>query len=200
MPDPEQTAELIASCLRGDDIARATFLLEFAGVVRQAVARKLAAMAGAPALRVEVDDLCNDVLAKLLADDCRVLRTLRDPRRIRAWLVVVAQRHCMDHLRGAAVRAQAERALWQEEHAGQAAGDSPADIAARGESARRARRLLENLAAPERLAVDLYFFHGCSYAEIAAMTGASINTVAARLHRAKAKLRKAWEQDDVALR
>ena len=200
MPDPEQTAELIASCLRGDDIARATFLLEFAGVVRQAVARKLAAMAGAPALRVEVDDLCNDVLAKLLADDCRVLRTLRDPRRIRAWLVVVAQRHCMDHLRRAAVRAQAERALWQEEHAGQAAGDSPADIAARGESARRARRLLENLAAPERLAVDLYFFHGCSYAEIAAMTGANINTVAARLHRAKAKLRKAWEQDDVALR
>lgn len=200
MLDPQQTAELIQSCLRGDDAARATFLIEFGDVVRRAVARKLAALSGEPALRAEVDDLCNDVLAKLLADDCRVLRTVRDPCRIRAWLVVVAQRHCMDHLRRTASRARAERGLWREEAAAPEVGDSPADIVVRGESAQRARALLDTLADPERLVVDLYFFHGCSYAEISRMAGMNINTVAARLHRAKAKLRKAWEQDDVALR
>ena len=195
--DSYAIAELVRGCVNGDDAARATFILEFGEVVRRAVARKIAACDGAPALRSEVDDISNDVLARLLADDCRLLNTVRDPARIRGWLVTVAQRCCIDALRRRAGRARAEEALRRETERLEVLAPSPAELASRQERRQRAREVLSLLSYNDRLIMELYYFQDSKYAEIADIMAININTVAARLHRAKNKLRKALERHDV---
>lgn len=193
----QEIAALVQRCIDGDDAARATFMLEFGDVVRRAVARKVAACDNAPALRSEVDDITNDVFARLIADDCRLLGSVREPGRIRAWLVTVAQRACIDALRRRAGRKRAEDALRHETERVDARSPSPADIASRRERHARAQEVLNVLSDSDRLIVDLYYFQGVKYAEIADMMALNINTVAARLHRAKNKMRNALERQDV---
>jgi RNA polymerase sigma-70 factor (ECF subfamily) len=190
-------AELMHRCIQGDDAARATFLLEFGEVVQRAVARKIAACEGAPALRSEASDIANDVLARLLADDCRLLKTVRDPARIRAWLVTVAQRGCIDALRRRAAQVRAEDAMRQESEHLDMHAPSPAELACRREQQERAQEALGQLSSKDRLIMELYYFQDVKYVDIAAILAININTVAARLHRAKNKLRKALERHDV---
>lgn len=198
--DSQAIAEIVQRCIAGDDAARATFILEFGDVVRRAVARKIAACDGAPALRGEVEDIGNDVLTRLLADDCRLLRTVRDPARIRGWLVTVAQRYCIDALRRRAGRERAEDGLRRETTHQAPLAPSPADLACRQERRERAREVLALLSYNDRLIMELYYFQGVKYADIASIMAININTVGARLHRAKSKLRKALEQHDVTPR
>ncbi|MFP4499563.1 MAG: RNA polymerase sigma factor [Candidatus Hydrogenedentota bacterium] len=199
LTQPDEIAAVIKRCVAGDDEARAVFMLEFGGVVRRAIVRKMATVTGEPALRQEADDLCNDVMARLLADDCRLLGTVREPGRIHAWLVTVAQRCCLDALRRRSSRARAEEVLRHEEARAEPER-SAAEILAKEEAAQRARELLTALSDQDRLVLELYFFHECKYIEIAEIMGLNINTVAARLRRAKAKLKDVMERDDVVSR
>jgi RNA polymerase sigma-70 factor (ECF subfamily) len=52
-------------------------------------------------------------------------------------------------------------------------------------------KALEALPPAQRAVVELTYFSGCSYEEIAAITGCPVNTVKTRMFHARAKLRKA---------
>jgi RNA polymerase sigma factor (sigma-70 family) len=56
-------------------------------------------------------------------------------------------------------------------------------------------RCLSALSDEERLILNLFFMHGRKYVEIAEMTGRNVNTVSAKLRRAKAKLRRLLEEE-----
>jgi RNA polymerase sigma factor (sigma-70 family) len=56
-------------------------------------------------------------------------------------------------------------------------------------------KCLSALSDEERLILTLFFVHGRKYIEIAAMTGRNINTVSAKLRRAKVKLRRLLEEE-----
>lgn len=92
----DDVAGLIACCVRGDDRAQARFYWEFAGLVRYAVVRKLGAADAYDALRSDVDDMCNEVFARIFADDYRLLRGLHKPRFVQAWVMTIAQNHAVD--------------------------------------------------------------------------------------------------------
>ncbi|HON78891.1 MAG TPA: sigma-70 family RNA polymerase sigma factor [Spirochaetota bacterium] len=53
------------------------------------------------------------------------------------------------------------------------------------------QRAVEDLPEKYRICIDLYFFYGCPYHEITAMTGFPVNTVKSHVFRAKQLLRDA---------
>jgi RNA polymerase sigma-70 factor, ECF subfamily len=181
-------AELIAQCIAGEDAAKARLIGEYSGVVRTAIARKLAQYDAATPLRADVEDLCNDVFERILRDDCRALQTLRNPDSIHFWLVTMAGRRAVSHLRRDTTRARYVKTQQREQK--MVSPPAPDELAIRAEEANRVRGQLEKLPASDRLMLELYYLRGLRYSEIAEMTGRTIGVVSSQIHRAKAKLRK----------
>ena len=199
-----QTEDLVARCVAGDDAAKAAFIGEYGDLIQRAVAGKLAALGAQPPIRADVEDIRNDILARLLADDCAMLQRLRAPRSLNAWLVTVARNHVVDYLRKWSARMRAQERMIRQENRGAhcpaaSTARSPAETAMAREAAAQLRQGIDALPAPERLVIELFFTQHLRYAEIADITGESINTVAARLRRAKAKLRRWIEAAETAL-
>ncbi len=189
-PAEEDAAELVQCCVDGDDAARARFISRYGPFIWRAVARRLATCSSLPPVHGDVEDVYGEFLAKLLERDCRMLRQLKDARRIEAWLMVAARNFTVDYVRRWASRMRGQMALENEPEPPYV--EDPAAKAIRKERQEAARALVELLGPGEKLVVDLYYLHGLKYSEIAEVTGQNINTVAARLHRAKAKMRRQW--------
>ena len=195
MLNADETSALIARCIQGDSAAKAQFYDAFADLVRNAVARKLAADSDAEDVThiIDVDDACHEIFVRLFADDCSVLARLRKPGSIRAWLMTVAQNHVATYARHRRVEARGMKTAVRELQAGY--GASPEEPAISAEQLARLRSGLEELSDEDRLTLNLYFVHGLKYAEMAELLGLNINTLSSRLRRAKEKLRKLYGED-----
>ena len=158
-----------------------------------AIASKLSSMTDMPVLRSDVEDIRNEVLARLLADGCRMLAGLKNPQRINAWLVVVTRNYVVDYVRKWSSRMRAQIRLAQENGT---VYQTPAEHAMERELASHIREQIQALPDSERLVIKLYYVHGLKYAEIAELISRNVNTVAAQLRRAKAKLRKLLEEGE----
>ncbi|MCC6152729.1 MAG: sigma-70 family RNA polymerase sigma factor [Candidatus Hydrogenedentes bacterium] len=186
-----QTADLIARCTTGDDAARAQFCGEYLGIVRQAAARTLHRYGASGADALETDDLANEIFEKLLANNCALLNKVRHSRTITAWLVAITRNHVIDHLRRESLRERvATRA-----HENHAPFVPPVTIGAiAGERAEAVRNAVYLLESRDRFALELYFLQGLTYVQMADILGENVNTVSARVRRAKGKLRQVLEQ------
>lgn len=125
--------------------------------------------------REDAEDVAQEVLAKAF----RGLRSLRDPARLRPWLVRAAFRRALDHRRGGARRGR------REERA------APPSLAATSVSAELQARMFEALdALPEklRLVIVLSAFDGYDTREVASLLRVPEGTVKSRLHSARKAL------------
>lgn len=77
-------------------------------------------------------------------------------------------------------------------------GESPYDACARHEAAALLERALRTLPFEQRAVVELTFFHGLAYGEIAGVVGCPVNTVKTRMFHARRKLREALPELGVA--
>ena len=77
-----------------------------------------------------------------------------------------------------------------------AAGDIEALLLSRSDL-RRLDRLIEGLPPPLREVIVLRELHELGYREIAEVTGVPVGTVMSRLHRARAALRRCWDEKDI---
>jgi RNA polymerase sigma-70 factor (ECF subfamily) len=157
------------------------------------VRRKLQAVHANPAVLGEVSDICNEIFARLLADDCAPLQRLQKPRAIEAWLMTIAQNHTISYLRRASNRPLGDQwQLCEEAETYTAGPDVPA---IQEEQTQRIACALAMLPAQDRVVLDLFYLQGMKYAEISDIMNLNINTVAARIRRAKVKLRQALDKD-----
>ena len=125
--------------------------------------------------REDAEDVAQEVLAKAF----RGLGSLRDPARLRPWLVRAAFRRALDHRRGGLRRGR------REERA------APPSLAAASVSAELQARVFEALdALPEklRLVMVLSAFDGHDTREVAALLRVPEGTVKSRLHSARKAL------------
>jgi len=160
--------ELVRACARGDAEAWRSFVDLYSGWVLGIARASLRRLGGSP---TDADDACAEVFRQLVDRDRAMLRSLRAPYNLRAWLAVIARRACGKLLRrrpaaaAAAEPVAAPRAPGFEEH-------------------------LAELPPQDRLLLELFFVHDASYEEIAGILGISPESVGKQKTRALEKLRK----------
>jgi RNA polymerase sigma-70 factor (ECF subfamily) len=160
---PEE--ELVRACASGDAEAWRRLVDLYSGWVAR-VARS--ALRGAS--EADVEDAAADVFRQLVERDRAMLRSLRPPYNLRAWLALITRRACGKLRRRKGATAE-PRDL-----------PAPAPPGPFGE-------LLAKLPPADRLLLELFFVHDCSYEEIASILGISVESVGKQKTRALEKLR-----------
>jgi len=108
---------------------------------------------------------------------------------MRAWLYGIARRVAMHHRRGHARRTRRERA-----GPVPVPSPSPEDVVAQREAAQWVETFLGQLDPDQRAAFVLCEIEGLAAPEVAAATGAKLNTVYSRLRLARRRFQRAVEQ------
>jgi RNA polymerase sigma-70 factor (ECF subfamily) len=175
MPDArpgeaEPEVALVTRIAAGDQQAFA----EFYALYRRRLARFLGRVI---ASSDTVDELINDVMYVVWQDAGRFERRSK----VSTWVLAIAWHKAMRALerqrRGATAPASELDQLAAEERGGL-------------EEREWLRRGLDGLSPDHRLVVELTFFGGCSYREIAEIAGCPVNTVKTRMFHARQNLRR----------
>ncbi len=170
--------DVLVRARAGDATARAAFVRAHADEVYRVVARILVGR------REAWDDAAQDALIKVL--DALPRFEPDGPASVRTWIVTIAARTAIDHLRRGRRYAARVDALEVE-----AASDDPEAAVARRELGQRVAAAMALLPDDQRVALVLRAYHDQDYAEIAAATASSVANVKSRIHRARAALAKA---------
>jgi RNA polymerase sigma-70 factor, ECF subfamily len=169
-------AELVRRSLNGD---RAAF-----GELAEHYARQVAAVTYA---MVREREKARDLAQEAFLEAYGALRSLREVARFGAWLVGIARRRCIYHIRRERRRA---RALAARAEVPREAPLTPAGEMVRSDEEARLLEALGGLGRRYREVLVLRHFEGKSYAEIAELLEISVATVEKRLTRARSKLRE----------
>lgn len=184
---------LIEALVARDRNAWRQFVETFQGVVLARVART-AQECSRTLNRADMEDLCAEVFASLIANDFSSLRRFEGRSTLATWLSVVTRRICLRHIykrrldmaKGSATESSSEADM--EEIGEQGNPDALASLIA-SEDAERLRDCLEQLNPADQHVLRLYYLDELSYAEISQSLDVSINTVGPKLHRAQSTLR-----------
>ena len=130
------------------------------------------------------EDLVQEVFFRIL----RARQTYRRDLPFRAWLYQIARNVRVDHLR------RTVRETQPDDDFGEVAclAATPEQQAEASESSRLLRHALDALPERKRELLILSRFQGLKYKEIAAITGADVNTVKVRIHRCMNDLRESF--------
>ena len=93
---PEE--ELVRACASGDPEAWRRFVDLYSGWVLRVARASLRRMSGA-AGEADAEDACADVFRQLVERERAILRSLRPPYNLRAWLGIITRRACSKLLR-----------------------------------------------------------------------------------------------------
>ena len=157
-----------------------------------------ASVAMAVALRVVADreqaeDLVHDAFVAIWQKIDRF-----DPARgsLRSWIVTIVRNRAIDRLRGTRPSIEIGEA---DERSLLRSGPNPTwdDVLAQL-GAEQLRTALDGLPAEQRQAIELAYFGGRTYREIATLTGVPLGTANGRLRLALARLRELLRQSDAA--
>lgn len=167
MADPVDLAALS----RGDKAAWDHFVRRYAGLI-------LSAVRGAARAGTELDDLVQEVFARLCKDNFRLLKTY-DPTRagLSTWLTIVARSTARDALRRRQLPMTPIDAV-------------PESLLASGGAPPEKLRLPEGLLSPrQKLVLNMLYDRDMEVAEIAETLGVDPQTVRSTHHKAMLKLR-----------
>ena len=157
-----------------------------------------ASAAMAVALRIVADregaeDLVHDAFVAIWQKIDRF-----DPARgsLRSWIVTIVRNRAIDRLRGTRPTIEIGEA---DERSLLRSGPNPTWESAMARLGTiQLRAALEELPAEQRQAIELAYFGGRTYREIATMTGVPLGTANGRLRLALARLRELLQQSDAA--
>ncbi len=171
---------LLAACRDGDELA-------WEALVRATQGRILALARSYVRDPDEARDLVQEIYVKLY----RRLPLCRDADRFLPWLLKLARRHCLDHLRRRGARPPA-RDIPVEEAVGLAdPGPDPGQAHADEERRRLLWRALAVVGEAEREVLVLQEMQGLSVARVGELLGIPAGTVKSRAHRGRLQLARA---------
>ena len=183
--------ELIQRCADGEDDAWSELFRRYGAFLDYIVRRALSG-SGRVADPSRVAEVRDEVVAWLLANEGRVLRTYRGDSKLTSWMGVVVGRRARriarkgEGLRNKtvsldALSAEAATHLAVEEE----------DTTPRQQALLKLAAAIEGLSARDRTLIRGAFYDGRSYAELAEELGVRTDSVGQLLFRAKKRLRKA---------
>jgi RNA polymerase sigma factor (sigma-70 family) len=159
---------------------------------------RYASLALATALRVVADrQLAEDLVHDAFVATWQKIERF-DPERgsLRAWLLTIVRNRALDRVRG--TRASIEVGAADDQSLLRTGANPTWEAAIARRSAAELRVALEELPSEQREAVELAYFGGRTYREIAVLTGVPLGTANGRLRLALGKLRDALLLTDAA--
>jgi RNA polymerase sigma factor (sigma-70 family) len=159
---------------------------------------RYASLALATALRVVADrQLAEDLVHDAFVATWQKIERF-DPERgsLRAWLLTIVRNRALDRVRG--TRASIEVGAADDQSLLRTGANPTWEAAIARRSAAELRVALEDLPSEQREAVELAYFGGRTYREIAVLTGVPLGTANGRLRLALSKLRDALLLTDAA--
>jgi RNA polymerase sigma-70 factor (ECF subfamily) len=180
-------AEIIRKCRAGDERAYRELVDRYRRQVYSMALRML---------RREED--AEDVAQETFIRVFRALDRYDPARPFAAWLFTIAARLSIDHIRR---RKQSPLSLFQRDAETQEErtievvdpGPGPEELTSRGEEEGRAQKLIDSLPPHYRIVVMMRHQQDLSYEEIAEALRVPLGTVKARIHRARALLKRQLE-------
>ena len=180
--------ELVQGCLAGDERAYRDLIERYERQVFSVALRMVR-------VREDAEDLTQETFVRMF----KALDRYDPTRPFPAWLLTIAARLSIDHLRRRRVKTVSlfrsepgtdeERVVEIEDP-----GFGPEELAVRGEEERGAEALIGALPEHYRIVVVLRHQQGLSYEEIAEALRLPLGTVKARIHRARALLKERLEK------
>jgi len=143
----------------------------------------------------DAEDLTQETFVRVF----RALDRYDLSRSFAAWVVTIASRLCIDHIRRRKFRpislTQREKGSDEEyEIEVEDPGPKPDEVATRAEEERHTRELIDGLPPHYRIVILLRHQQDLSYEEISAALHLPLGTVKARIHRARALLKERIER------
>lgn len=186
----EDDAELVRACTEQRPGAWDAFVAKYIRLVYHVVRQTLAGRRGG-ATEQDVEDVTADLYLHLVAEDYRVLRGLKPPYNLKAWLAISARRKALDFRKRARLPTVSLDAQGTERDA--PLGDMVPDRKAPSlpdETGREIEGLMELalLNAKERMMITLFYLKEMSYTEISEIIGVPENSIGPTLKRALDKL------------
>ena len=182
---------LLARCADGDNDAWTVFLEQY-GKFLDFIIRRALSSGGSipPADRVE--DVRDEIVAWLNADDGRVLRTYRGESRLSSWLgVIVGRRARKIARRGQGLRAKTVSLdALSAEATSHLAAEHRDPVSPRQHALAKLGQVLEDLPERDRTLLKGVFYEKKSYSELADEIGVRTDSVGQLLFRAKKRLKK----------
>ncbi len=187
-PDPQERM-LLERCLRGEADAWRTFVGRYHSTMEGAVRFTfLKCLYKVP--ENDVENVVQDLYARLYEDDFRRLRSYQSRCPLGAWLKSLAVRHTLNTIRDEKVRGR---------FGGPSLDDTPLQPEAGGvdvsapaeerEAVHRLDALMDQLGPVQRAALKMFYYDGLTYRRIAAALGISTQSVGSIISRARDRLR-----------
>ena len=127
-----------------------------------------------------IDEILDDTMLVVW----RKAATFNGASQVSTWIFAIAYRKAMKAFKRERGRVQGSLDL-----DAPACAPSPEIAFIEGESRSALRRLVAELSAEQRAVVELTYYHGCAYKEIAEIVGCPVDTVKTRMFHARRKLR-----------
>jgi len=174
---------LLQRCLQHDPGAWNDFVDRFLGLIYHVI-HYTSHLRSAPLKPEEVEDIAQEVLVQVVANDYAVLKQFRGKSSLATYLTVIARRICVHQLAKIApthkpIPAEMKKSE-EEEHPRARIGL---------ERQEEVLKLLRRLPSKEREVVRLFYLEGRSYEEISAALNMPVNTIGPVLSRAKKRLK-----------
>lgn len=173
---------LLQRCLQHDTGAWNDFVDRFIGLIYHVV-HYTAHLRSTPLSPEEVEDIAQEILLQVVANDYAVLKQFRGKSSLATYLTVIARRICVHQLAKLAPSRKAIstdlKRLEEDDHPRTRVGL---------ERQEEVLKLLRRLPSKEREVVRLYYLEGRTYEEISATLNMPVNTIGPLLSRAKKRL------------
>jgi RNA polymerase sigma factor (sigma-70 family) len=129
-----------------------------------------------------IDEILDDTMLVVW----RKAATFNGDSQVSTWIFAIAYRKAMK-----ALKREGNRTQILFDHDEPLYAPSPETTFIDGQSRSAIRRLVAGLSAEQRAVVELTYYHGCAYKEIADIVGCPVDTVKTRMFHARRKLRSA---------
>ena len=174
---------LLQRCLQHDPGAWNDFVDRFLGLIYHVI-HYTSHLRSTPLTPEEVEDIAQEVLLQVVANDYAVLKQFRGRSSLATYLTVIARRICVHQL---AKLAPTKKPLPAELK--RAEDDDHPRARVGLERQEEVLKLLRRLPSKEREVVRLFYLEGRSYEEISAALNMPVNTIGPVLSRAKKRLK-----------
>jgi RNA polymerase sigma-70 factor (ECF subfamily) len=129
-----------------------------------------------------IDEILDDTMLVVW----RKAATFNGHSQVSTWIFAIAYRKAMK-----ALKREGNRTQISFDHDEPLCAPSPETAFIDGEFRSTIRRLVAGLSAEQRAVVELTYYHGCAYREIADIVGCPVDTVKTRMFHARRKLKNA---------